>query len=77
MEVGPKDLKQKQCVVVRRDTGEKIVLSDGDVEKKITHLLEEIQDNLFKRYTPVCINVELITRINLCITNIHTTTIIY
>ncbi|KAM9465725.1 bifunctional glutamate/proline--tRNA ligase [Clarias gariepinus] len=49
LEVGPKDLKQKQCVVVRRDTGEKIVLSDGDVEKKITHLLEEIQDNLFKR----------------------------
>ncbi|KAF5892564.1 bifunctional glutamate/proline--tRNA ligase isoform X2 [Clarias magur] len=49
LEVGPKDLKQKQCVAVRRDTGEKIVLSDGDVEKKITHLLEEIQDNLFKR----------------------------
>ncbi|XP_046711864.1 bifunctional glutamate/proline--tRNA ligase isoform X1 [Silurus meridionalis] len=49
LEIGPKDLKQKQCVVVRRDTGEKIVLPDGDLEKIITHLLEEIQNNLFKR----------------------------
>ncbi|KAK3537817.1 hypothetical protein QTP70_019236 [Hemibagrus guttatus] len=49
LEVGPKDLKQKQCVAVRRDTGEKIILPDGELEKKITHLLEEIQDNLFKR----------------------------
>ncbi|XP_034163959.2 bifunctional glutamate/proline--tRNA ligase [Pangasianodon hypophthalmus] len=49
LEVGPKDLKQNQCVAVRRDTGEKIILQDGELEKKITHVLEEIQDNLFKR----------------------------
>ncbi|MCJ8736924.1 hypothetical protein PDJAM_G00017910 [Pangasius djambal] len=49
LEVGPKDLKQNQCVAVRRDTGEKITLPDGELEKKIAHLLEEIQDNLFKR----------------------------
>ncbi|XP_053488501.1 bifunctional glutamate/proline--tRNA ligase [Ictalurus furcatus] len=49
LEVGPKDMKQNQCVAVRRDTGEKIVIPDGELEKKITHLLEEIQDNLFKR----------------------------
>ncbi|XP_060735892.1 bifunctional glutamate/proline--tRNA ligase isoform X1 [Tachysurus vachellii] len=49
LEVGPKDLKQNQCVAVRRDTGEKIILPDGELEKKIAHLLEEIQDNLFKR----------------------------
>lgn len=54
LEVGPKDLKQNQCVAVRRDTGEKIVLPDGELEKKIKHLLEEIQDNLYKRYTLLC-----------------------
>lgn len=53
LEVGPKDLKQNQFVAVRRDTGEKIVIPDGDLEKKIANLLEEIQDNLFKRYTLV------------------------
>lgn len=57
LEVGPKDLKQNQCVAVRRDTGEKTILPDGDLEKNITHLLEEIQDNLFKRYTLVYINI--------------------
>ncbi|XP_062863128.1 bifunctional glutamate/proline--tRNA ligase [Trichomycterus rosablanca] len=49
LEVGPKDLKQGQCVAVRRDTGEKIIIPDGEVEKRIKLLLEEIQDNLFKR----------------------------
>ncbi|KAA0711364.1 Bifunctional glutamate/proline--tRNA ligase [Triplophysa tibetana] len=49
LEVGPKDLKQGQCVAVRRDTGEKIVLPDAEIEKRITSLLEEIQNNLFKR----------------------------
>ncbi|XP_056623093.1 bifunctional glutamate/proline--tRNA ligase isoform X2 [Triplophysa dalaica] len=49
LEVGPKDLKQGQCVSVRRDTGEKIILPDAEIEKRITSLLEEIQNNLFKR----------------------------
>uniref|UniRef100_A0A4W4HEU9 Bifunctional glutamate/proline--tRNA ligase n=1 Tax=Electrophorus electricus TaxID=8005 RepID=A0A4W4HEU9_ELEEL len=49
LEVGPKDLKQGQCVAVRRDTGEKVVLPDAETEKMIKLLLEEIQDNLFKR----------------------------
>lgn len=49
-EVGPKDLKQGQFVAVRRDTGEKITVKEADAEKKIPNLLEEIQNNLFKRY---------------------------
>ncbi|NP_001275581.1 bifunctional glutamate/proline--tRNA ligase [Danio rerio] len=48
-EVGPKDLKQGQFVAVRRDTGEKITVKEADAEKKIPNLLEEIQNNLFKR----------------------------
>uniref|UniRef100_A0A8B9JDW8 Bifunctional glutamate/proline--tRNA ligase n=1 Tax=Astyanax mexicanus TaxID=7994 RepID=A0A8B9JDW8_ASTMX len=49
LEVGPKDLKQGQCVAVRRDTGEKLVLPGGTVETRIKQLLEDIQENLFKR----------------------------
>ncbi|XP_051578607.1 bifunctional glutamate/proline--tRNA ligase-like [Myxocyprinus asiaticus] len=49
LEVGPKDLKQGQCVAVRRDTGEKIIMPEAETEKKIKNLLEEIQSNLFKR----------------------------
>ncbi|XP_031435623.1 bifunctional glutamate/proline--tRNA ligase isoform X1 [Clupea harengus] len=49
LEVGPKDLKQGQCVAVRRDTGAKITLPEADTEKRITLLLEEIQNNLYQR----------------------------
>uniref|UniRef100_A0A9J8DMD9 Bifunctional glutamate/proline--tRNA ligase n=1 Tax=Cyprinus carpio carpio TaxID=630221 RepID=A0A9J8DMD9_CYPCA len=49
LEVGPKDLKQGQFVAVRRDTGEKLTVPEADAEKKILNLLEEIQNNLFKR----------------------------
>ncbi|XP_052009860.1 bifunctional glutamate/proline--tRNA ligase-like isoform X1 [Xyrauchen texanus] len=49
LEVGPKDLKQGQCVAVRRDTGDKIIMPEAETEKKIKNLLEEIQNNLFKR----------------------------
>uniref|UniRef100_A0A8C2DQ59 Glutamyl-prolyl-tRNA synthetase 1 n=1 Tax=Cyprinus carpio TaxID=7962 RepID=A0A8C2DQ59_CYPCA len=49
LEVGPKDLKQGQFVAVRRDTGAKLTVPEADAEKKILNLLEEIQNNLYKR----------------------------
>uniref|UniRef100_A0A671N4D0 Bifunctional glutamate/proline--tRNA ligase n=1 Tax=Sinocyclocheilus anshuiensis TaxID=1608454 RepID=A0A671N4D0_9TELE len=49
LEVGPKDLKRGQFVAVKRDTGEKLTVPEADAEKKILNLLEEIQNNLFKR----------------------------
>ncbi|XP_067311528.1 bifunctional glutamate/proline--tRNA ligase isoform X2 [Pseudorasbora parva] len=49
LEVGPKDLKQGQFVAVRRDTGQKVIVPEADAEKRILNLLEEIQNNLFKR----------------------------
>ncbi|KAJ8401185.1 hypothetical protein AAFF_G00387670 [Aldrovandia affinis] len=49
LEVGPKDLKQGQCVAVRRDTGEKMTLPEADTESRLTQLLEEIQTNLYQR----------------------------
>lgn len=50
LEVGPKDLKQGQFVAVRRDTGQKVIVPEADAVKRIPNLLEEIQNNLFKRY---------------------------
>uniref|UniRef100_A0A8C5B6W1 Glutamate--tRNA ligase n=1 Tax=Gadus morhua TaxID=8049 RepID=A0A8C5B6W1_GADMO len=49
LEVGPKDVKQHQCVVVRRDTGEKHTVPEADVVKTLTTMLEDIQNNLFTR----------------------------
>ncbi|XP_072321975.1 bifunctional glutamate/proline--tRNA ligase isoform X2 [Eucyclogobius newberryi] len=49
LEVGPKDLQQQQCVAVRRDTGEKLTVPEGEVEKRIPALLEEIQKFLFNK----------------------------
>jgi prolyl-tRNA synthetase len=49
IEIGPRDIKQNQVVMVRRDTFEKIAVKDERVESAVTKLLEEIQENLFNR----------------------------
>jgi prolyl-tRNA synthetase len=48
LEVGPKDIEHGQVVLVRRDTGEKVVVLVDDLELKLPSLLEEIQADLFK-----------------------------
>jgi len=49
LEVGPKDMKQNQCVFVRRDTGEKLTVPEADVEKTLATMLEDIQNNLYTK----------------------------
>lgn len=49
IELGPKDIEKDQCVLVRRDTGEKEFVPQGGLNARITDLLTDIQDNLFKR----------------------------
>ena len=49
IEFGPKDLENEQIVAVRRDTNEKIIIKFKDIEKKIEALLEDIQNDLFKK----------------------------
>lgn len=50
LEIGAKDIEKNQCVVVRRDTGEKTFLPlDFALPEKIKSLLLEIQDTLFAR----------------------------
>lgn len=50
LEVGPKDMQQKQCVAVRRDSGAKVTIAEAEVEKNLLNMLEDIQKSLFKKY---------------------------
>jgi prolyl-tRNA synthetase len=49
VEIGPKDVEKGQVVLVRRDTGDKINVKDGELLKKISKLLDDIQSNLVRR----------------------------
>ena len=50
VELGPKDVAAKQCVVVRRDTGEKLTLRlEEHIEQRMLELLDAMQQNLFER----------------------------
>jgi prolyl-tRNA synthetase len=47
LEIGPKDIENGQCVLVRRDSREKIFVKLNDLEKEIPALLKEIADNMY------------------------------
>lgn len=47
--VGPRDVDNGTVEVARRDTKEKQVLSSVDLEHKVPHLLEQIQNNLYEK----------------------------
>jgi len=49
IEIGPKDVKQKNAVLVRRDTGEKKVVKEKDIVRETNLLLEDIQKQLFRK----------------------------
>ncbi|HEY9846374.1 MAG TPA: proline--tRNA ligase, partial [Candidatus Caenarcaniphilales bacterium] len=49
LELGPKDLASESCVLVRRDTGEKITVLLNQLEEQIPEILDLIQQNLFKK----------------------------
>lgn len=47
VELGPKDIKNKQLVAVRRDTGEKFTLTRENAAKELNAILDGIQQNLY------------------------------
>lgn len=47
VEIGPKDIEKEQCVVARRDTGEKVSVSLAELETAVGKLLDEVHDNLY------------------------------
>lgn len=49
LEIGPRDIENNQCVIVRRDTREKYVVSLNEIEIKIPRLLDEVHNNLFAK----------------------------
>jgi prolyl-tRNA synthetase len=49
IEIGPKDLKQKQITVARRDTYEKTAIKQEEAINAVGRLLGEIQNNLYAK----------------------------
>ena len=49
IEIGPRDLKQGQVTLARRDTFEKTAVKEENVTDAVTKLLKDIQRNLFEK----------------------------
>lgn len=47
LEIGPRDMEQNQCVLVRRDTREKTVVSLDEIETAVPRLLGELRQALY------------------------------
>jgi len=47
--IGPRDMENGTVEVARRDTLEKEVLQMADIDHKVEHLLEQIQENLYQK----------------------------
>ena len=49
LEIGPRDIENNSCVLVRRDNGEKTVISLDELETKIPELLQAVHDGLYEK----------------------------
>ena len=49
IELGPKDIEKNQCVIVRRDTREKTVVSLDEVNEKLAEVLDTMQNDMLER----------------------------
>ncbi len=49
LEIGPKDIEKEQCVLVRRDTREKIFCPLSELEEKIPKLLGELAAAIYEK----------------------------
>ncbi len=49
LELGPKDIEKNQCVLVRRDNGEKVFVSLDGIEETVQKMLDDIHDGLYAR----------------------------
>lgn len=48
IEIGPRDIENGECILVRRDTLEKETISLENLENRLTELLEDIQNHMFQ-----------------------------
>lgn len=51
LEIGPKDIENNQCVLVRRDNREKLFVSLDNLEVEIDKALQEVHNGLLERAT--------------------------
>ena len=49
VEMGPRDMENGQCVMVRRDNGEKTFVALDELEQKAGELLQAVHDGLFEK----------------------------
>ncbi len=49
VEIGPKDMEAGRCIVVRRDTREKVEVALSDLAAKVGELLEQMQKDMLER----------------------------
>ncbi len=49
LEIGPRDIENNQCVLVRRDNREKTVVSLDELETMIPQLLKAVHDGLYQK----------------------------
>ena len=49
LELGPKDMEKGQCVLVRRDSGEKSFVPLDGIEDTVARMLEDIHAGLYQR----------------------------
>jgi len=49
LEIGPRDIEDNQAVLVRRDTGEKKIVSLDHIEEEVKTLLENIQKDMLEK----------------------------
>ncbi len=47
--IGPRDLENQTVEIARRDTKEKQLVSLTDLENKVLHLLDQIQENIYQK----------------------------
>ena len=48
VEIGPRDIEEKQVVVVRRDTGKKEAITQASLNKRVLGILQDIQKSMFE-----------------------------
>ncbi|MBR0384135.1 MAG: proline--tRNA ligase [Eubacteriaceae bacterium] len=49
LEIGPRDIENGQCMLARRDTGEKIAVSLDNLTEQVERLLADIQQNMYDK----------------------------
>ncbi|NWG11576.1 proline--tRNA ligase [Candidatus Bathyarchaeota archaeon] len=49
IEIGPRDIKQKQVTLARRDTSKRMTIKNEETATRISEMLKEIQTNLFDK----------------------------